>query len=48
MDEKNILFVIEELGKLVANCKEEIKFKNYEIDALKKKIERIERQNMKN
>jgi len=42
MDNKNILTVIDELGSLIEKYKEEIKFKDYEIDSLKKKIEQIE------
>lgn len=39
---ENILTVIEELGSLLSKYKDEIKFKDYEIDSLKKKIEQIE------
>ena len=39
---ENILTVIDELGALIEKYKDEIKFKNYEIDSLKKEIERIE------
>ncbi len=39
---ENILSVIEELGGLLNKYKEEIKYKDYEIDNLKKKIEQIE------
>ena len=39
---ENILIVIEELGGLLSKYKDEIKYKNYEIDNLKKKIEQIE------
>ena len=42
MQEKDILVVIEELGKMISTYKDEIKFKNYEIEALKKRIEQIE------
>ena len=42
MENKNILIVIEELGALIERYKDEIKFKDYEIDSLKKKIESIE------
>ena len=42
MDNKNILTVIEELGALIGKYKDEIKFRDYEIDSLKKKIEQIE------
>ena len=38
----NILVVIEELGALIEKYKDEIKYKDYEIDSLKKKIEQIE------
>lgn len=40
-EEKHIK-VIECLGELLLNKDEKIKFNQYEIDALKKKIERIE------
>ena len=39
---ENILVVIEELGNLLSKYKDEIKYKDYEIDSLKKKIEQIE------
>ena len=39
---ENILTVIEELGSLLSKYKEDIKYKDYEIDSLKKKIEQIE------
>ena len=39
---ENILVVIEELGGLLEKYKDEIKYKDYEIDSLKKKIEQIE------
>ena len=39
---ENILVVIEELGSLLTKYKDEIKYKDYEIDSLKKKIEQIE------
>lgn len=39
---ENILIVIEELGSLLNKYKDEIKYKDYEIDSLKKKIEQIE------
>ena len=39
---ENILVVIEELGSLLTKYKDEIKYKDYEIDNLKKKIESIE------
>ena len=42
MDNKNILVVIDELGALIEKYKDEIRFKDYEIDSLKKKIEQIE------
>lgn len=42
MDNKNILIVIDELGALIEKYKDEIRFKDYEIDGLKKKIEQIE------
>lgn len=38
----NILTVIDELGTLIEKYKDEIKYKDYEIDRLKKKIEQIE------
>lgn len=40
--EKNVLKVIEELGKALMDKDNEIVFKQYEIDSLKKKIEQIE------
>lgn len=39
---ENILVVIEELGSLLSKYKDEIRYKDYEIDSLKKKIEQIE------
>ena len=39
---ENILTVIEELGSLLTKYKDEIKYKDWEIDSLKKKIEQIE------
>jgi DNA repair ATPase RecN len=39
---ENILIVIEEIGNLLSKYKDEIKYKDYEIDSLKKKIEQIE------
>lgn len=39
---ENILMVIDELGALIRKYKDEIKYKDYEIDSLKKKIEQIE------
>lgn len=42
MENKNILVVIEELGGLLEKYKDEIRYKDYEIDSLKKKIEQIE------
>ena len=39
---ENILIVIDELGNLLSKYKDEIKFKDYEIESLKKKIESIE------
>jgi peptidoglycan hydrolase CwlO-like protein len=39
---ENILTVIDELGALIDKYKDEIKYKDYEIDSLKKKIEQIE------
>ena len=39
---ENILIVIEELGSLLSKYKDEIKYKDWEIDNLKKKIEQIE------
>lgn len=40
--EKDILVVIEELGSLLSKYKDEIKYKDYQIENLKKKIEQIE------
>lgn len=39
---ENILIVIDELGNLLSKYKDEIKYKDYEIESLKKKIESIE------
>ena len=39
---ENILIVIDELGSLLNKYKDEIKYKDFEIDNLKKKIESIE------
>ena len=39
---ENILTVIEELGSILSKYKDEIRYKDYEIDNLKKKIEQIE------
>lgn len=39
---ENILIVIDELGSLLNKYKDEIKYKDWEIDNLKKKIEQIE------
>lgn len=39
---ENILTVIDELGNLLSKYKDEIRYKDYEIDSLKKKIEQIE------
>lgn len=39
---ENILTVIEELGSLLSKYKDEIKYKDWEIESLKKKIESIE------
>lgn len=39
---ENILTVIDELGSLLNKYKDEIKYKDYEIESLKKKIESIE------
>lgn len=39
---ENILIVIEELGSLLSKYKDEIRYKDYEIESLKKKIEQIE------
>ena len=36
MDNKNILIVIDELGALIEKYKDEIRYKDYEIDSLKK------------
>lgn len=42
MNNKNILTVIEELGNLLNKYKEDIKFRDYEIESLKNKINQIE------
>jgi hypothetical protein len=39
---ENILIVIDELGNLLSKYKDEIRYKEYEIDSLKKKIEQLE------
>ena len=39
---ENILVVIDELGSLLSKYKDEIRYKDYEIESLKKKIEQIE------
>lgn len=39
---ENILTVIDELGSLLTKYKDEIRYKDYEIESLKKKIEQIE------
>lgn len=39
---ENILTVIDELGALIEKYKNEIKFKDYEIERLNKKITQIE------
>jgi hypothetical protein len=39
---ENILVVIEELGSLLSKYKDEIRFKDYEIESLRKKIEQQE------
>lgn len=42
MNEKNILEVIDELGYLLDKYKNEIKFRDYEIERLNNKIKAIE------
>ena len=42
MQNKNIMVVIDELGYLLDKYKDDIKFKQIEIDNLKRKIEQIE------
>lgn len=42
MKEKNILAVIDELGEMITKYKEDIKFKDFEIERLEKKIQSIE------
>lgn len=42
MEEKNIITVIEELGAMLDKYKSDIKYKDYEIERLKKKIQSIE------
>jgi hypothetical protein len=39
---ENILLVIDELGSLLNKYKDEIRYKDYEIERLKNKIEQIE------
>lgn len=40
--QKGMLEAIDELGLVISKYKDEIKFKDYEIQSLKKKIEEIE------
>lgn len=40
---KNILVVIEELGTLLKQYKDEIKFKEYEIERLRSQLEKLEK-----
>lgn len=42
MENKNILTVIDELGALIEKYKDDIKFKDYEIERLNNKITQIE------
>lgn len=42
MENKNILTIIEELGGLLEKYKDEIKFKDYEIERLNKRVEQVE------
>lgn len=42
MENNNIITVIEELGEIISKYKNDIKFKDYEIESLRKKIETIE------
>lgn len=42
MKDKNIITVIEELGEIISKYKDDIKFKDYQIQSLKEKIEQIE------
>lgn len=42
MENNNILIVIEELGGLLEKYKDDIRYKDFQIDNLKKKIEQIE------
>lgn len=42
MEYKNVLTVIDELGALLKKHKDEIDYKNLQIEHLQKKIERIE------
>lgn len=43
MENKNIITVIEELGEIISKYKDDIKFKDYEIERLNNKIETIEK-----
>lgn len=42
MDNKNILIIIDELGSLLGKYKDEIKYKDFQIEHLRNKIESIE------
>lgn len=42
MQEKNILAVLDELGAMIIKHKNDIKYKDIEIESLRKKIERVE------
>ncbi len=47
MNNKNIFTVIEELGALLQNYKTEIQLKNWEINELRQKIEKLEKKHCK-
>lgn len=42
MGNKNIVTIIEELGEIISKYKDDIKFKDFQIERLEKKIETIE------
>ena len=42
MNTNNIVAVIEELGEIISKYKNDIKFKDYEIERLNKKVNSIE------
>lgn len=42
MNTNNIVTIIEELGEIISKYKNDIKFKDYEIERLNKKVKSIE------